>query len=129
MFIPLFADITKPLNELLRKDTTFYWFTQCQSAFEYLKKPILQYSNTNKPYKLFTDASNYASSGVFTQAVDGPDHLRPIAYTSGSFCDIQQRWSATKKEAFTIVEVDFLWNRTVDSLKKAFIHYCGPHQV
>ena len=38
---------------------------------------------------MFTDASNYAYSGILTQAVDGPDDLRPISYTSGSFSDTQ----------------------------------------
>ena len=35
--------------------------------------------NTQKPYPLFTDTSYNASSVVLTQAVDGPDYLRPIA--------------------------------------------------
>ena len=43
-------------------------------SFEHLKKelckePILQYPNTEKPYTLFTDASDYAYSRVLTQAV------------------------------------------------------------
>ena len=58
-------------------------------------KPILKYPNTQKLHNLFIDTSNYAYYGVFTQAVDGPDDLRPIAYTSDSFSDMQQRWSAT----------------------------------
>ena len=49
-------------------------------------------------------SSSYAYSVVLTQAVDGPDDLRPIPYTSGSFPDIQQRWCATEKEAFAIYQ-------------------------
>ena len=49
------------------------------------KNPILQYPSMNKPYTLFIDASNYAFSGILTQAVNFPDDLRSIAYTSGSF--------------------------------------------
>ena len=41
-------------------------------------------------------------SGILTQAVNGPDDLRPIADSSGSFSNTQQRWSATEKEALTI---------------------------
>ena len=55
-----------------------------------------------KPYTLFKDASHYAYSGILTQAVDGPNYLRPIAYISGSFYNMQQRWSATEKEAFAV---------------------------
>ena len=64
------------------------------------KKAILQHPNINKPYTVFTDTSNYAFSAVHTQAVDGPSDLRPIAYTSGSFSDMQQRWSLTQKGAY-----------------------------
>ena len=53
---------------------------------------------------MFTDASNYAYSVILTQAVDGPDDLRPIAYTSGSVSDMQQKWSATEREAFAVYQ-------------------------
>ena len=66
------------------------------------RKPILQYPRINMPYTLFTDAANYAFSDILTQADDGPDDERPIAYTSGSFSNIQQRWSAIEKEAFAV---------------------------
>ena len=68
------------------------------------KKSIIQYPNIHKPYTLFTDASNYSYSGILTQKVDGPDDLRPIAYTSGSFSDTQQRWSVTEKETFAVIQ-------------------------
>ena len=53
------------------------------------KIPIPQYSNINKPYTLFTNASNYAFSVILNQAVDGPDDLWLIVYISGSFSDMQ----------------------------------------
>ena len=47
--------------------------------------PSLQYPDPNKPFKLFTDASNYNYSGILHQAQDEePDQLIPIAYFSGS---------------------------------------------
>ena len=55
-----------------------------------------------KPCTLFAYASHYAYSGVLTHELEHPHDLRPRAYTSGSFSDIQQRWSATEKEAFTV---------------------------
>ena len=69
-FIPLFADILKSFNKLLKKDAKFQWATQCQSAFEHLKNafyktPIPQYPDIHKPYTLFTDASHYVLP-VFT---------------------------------------------------------------
>ena len=55
-----------------------------------------------KPYTLFTDASHYSYSGVFTQAVESTEDLRPKVYTSESFSNMQQRRSATEKEAFAV---------------------------
>ena len=97
----------KLLNKLAWKDTKFYCSMQCQAAFNHLKNalskiPILQYSNINKAYTLFIDASNYAFSIIITQAIDVPDDLRLIAYTSGSFLDVKQGCSSTEKVAFAV---------------------------
>ena len=39
-----------------------------------------------------------------SQVVDSLDDLRPIVYTSGSFSDMQQRRSATEKEAIAFYQ-------------------------
>ena len=57
-----------------------------------------------KPYTLFTDESHYVYSGILIQAVESPEDLWPIACTSGSFSDMQQRWFATEKEAFVVYQ-------------------------
>ena len=54
-----------------------------------------------KNHTPFTNGSHYVYSGVLTQAVKSPEDLRPISYTSDSFSDMQQRWSATR-EAFVV---------------------------
>ena len=84
-------------------------------SFEYLKnalckEPFPQYPNMDKPYTLLTDASHYAYSRVLTKAVESPDDLRPIAYTSGIFSNMQQRWSATEKIGFAFTSL--FWNLT-----------------
>ena len=68
-FIPAFADTTLPITSLLKKNTPFVWSDKCQLALEYLKeifcnKPLLQILDPNKPYVLYTDASNNAYSGI-----------------------------------------------------------------
>ena len=67
-------------------------------------KSILRYPNTQKLYTLFTNASHYAYSRVLTKRVDGPDDLRAVAYTSGSYSDAQKRWLATEKEPFAVFQ-------------------------
>ena len=95
-FVPRFADISRPLTQLTRKETPFNWTPKCQKSFELLKsylcgEPILKYADTSKPYTLYTDASKYGWAGVLTQShttdIDGKsvttDHL--VAFVSGLF--------------------------------------------
>ena len=68
-FVPRFADISRPLTTLMKKDTKFKWTPACQRSFNLLKEtlccePILKYADTSKPYTLYTDASKYGWVGV-----------------------------------------------------------------
>ena len=112
-FVPRFADISRPLTRLTRKETTFNWTPECQKTFELLKsylcgEPILKYADTSKPYTLYTDASKHSRAVVLTPShtmdVDGKsvttDH--PVAFVSGLFRGIQLDWAALMKEAFAI---------------------------
>ena len=54
-FIPRFADISRPLTQLTKKEMKFMWTMECQKSFELLKsflcgEPILKYADTSKPY-------------------------------------------------------------------------------
>ena len=112
-FVPRFADISRPLTTLMKKDTKFKWTPACQKSFELLKetlcgKPVLKYADTSKPYTLYTDASKFGWAGVLTQphttVIDGKsttsDH--PVAFVSGLFRGSQLNWAALTKEAFAI---------------------------
>ena len=61
-FVPRFADISRPLTTLTKKDAKFEWTSACQKSFELLKEalcgePVLKYADTSKPYTLYTDAN------------------------------------------------------------------------
>ena len=112
-FVPRFADISRPLTTLTKKDAKFEWTSACQKSFELLKEtlcgePVLKYADTSKPYTLYTDASKYGWAGVLTQPheeiIDGKstttDH--PVAFVSGLFRGSQLNWAALTKEAFAI---------------------------
>ena len=112
-FVPRFADISRPLTTLTKKDVKFKWTSACQKSFELLKEalcgePVLKYADTSKPYTLYTDASKYGWAGVLTQphvmTVNGKstttDH--PVAFVSGLFRGSQLNWAALTKEAFAI---------------------------
>ena len=112
-FVPRFADISRPLTQLTKKETKFVWTPECQKSFKLLKsflcgEPILKYADTSKPYTLYTNASKYGWAGVLTQShttvIDGKsvttDH--PVVFVSGLFRGSQLNWAALTKEAYTI---------------------------
>ena len=112
-FVPRFADISRPLTTLMKKDAKFEWTSACQKSFELLKEalcgePVLKYADTSKLYTLYTNASKYGWAGVLTQphimTIDGKstttDH--PVAFVSGLFRGSQLNWAALTKEAFAI---------------------------
>jgi hypothetical protein len=80
-FIPNFSKITKPMTQLLEKETKFKWSPQCEEAFLTLKKlltttPVLAQPNIEKPFDVYCDAPGMGIGGVLMQ--DG----RAIAYAS-----------------------------------------------
>ena len=112
-FVPRFADISRPLTTLMKKDAKFEWTSACQKSFELLKdalcgEPVLKYADTSKLYTLYTDASKFGWAGVLTQphmtTIDGKstttDH--PVVFVSGLFRGSQLNWAALMKEAFAI---------------------------
>ena len=112
-FVPRFADISRPLTQLMKKETKFMWTPECQKSFELLQpfmcgEPILKHADTSKSYILYTDASKYGWAGVLTQShttvIDGKsvttDH--PVAFVSGLFRGSQLDWAALTKEAYAI---------------------------
>ena len=112
-FVPRFADISRPLTQLMEKETKFVWTPECQKSFQLLKlflcgEPILKYADTSKPYTLYTDARKSRRAGVLTQShttvIDGKsvttDH--PLAFVSGLFRGSQLNWAALIKEAYAI---------------------------
>ena len=104
-FVPRFADISRVLTHLTKKDVEFKWTPECENCFQILKEflqqaPILRYPDPQASYTLYTDASKYAYAGILTQHNNGTDH--PITYVSGLFRGSQLNWATLTKEAYAI---------------------------
>uniref|UniRef100_A0A2N9GXZ8 Reverse transcriptase domain-containing protein n=1 Tax=Fagus sylvatica TaxID=28930 RepID=A0A2N9GXZ8_FAGSY len=74
-FIKDFSVISRPLCNLLSKDTPFEWTEACQEAFEKLKgtltsAPIMQPPDWSLPFEIMCDASDYAIGAVLGQRKD-----------------------------------------------------------
>lgn len=105
-FIAKFSYITKPLTNLLKKDTEFVWTDKHENAFNKIKdvlctEPLLQFPDFSKPFVLTTDASGYAIGGILSQGPIGED--LPIAYTSRVLNKAECNYSTIEKECLALV--------------------------
>jgi hypothetical protein len=71
-FISHYSELARPLNDLMKKDKKFEWTTECQEAFDTMKKqfteePVLLMPDQSKPFQIESDASKVATGAVLTQ--------------------------------------------------------------
>lgn len=68
-FIPNYSKLASPLSSLLKKDAKFEWSELCQSSIKQAltSTPALAYPNTEKPFILTCDASDYAIGYTLSQ--------------------------------------------------------------
>ena len=60
-----YAEQTKPLSDLLKKDTEWFWLKEQEDAFTSVKQslaeaPVLALPDADKPFSVVCDASNFA---------------------------------------------------------------------
>ena len=106
-FIRHFSEITKPLNELLKKDRTFEWTQECQRSFDELKKrfteePVLAMPDHTKPFQIECDASKYATGVVLTQ-LDSNGDRHPCAFISKTFSLTERNYEIYDRELMAII--------------------------
>ena len=105
-FVQNFGTIARPLHRLTEKNRPFLWTTECQVAFETLRKklveaPILAYPSSEEDFILDTDASATGIGAVLSQVQDGVE--RPIAYASRGLSKSERNYSVTKRELLAVV--------------------------
>ncbi|KAG5870689.1 hypothetical protein JTB14_003887 [Gonioctena quinquepunctata] len=93
-FVPNFAEVSKPLSDLTKKNTKFAWDTAQQQAFLKLKElltssPILRQVDFTKPFTLKMDASSYALGACLLQG-EGTDE-RPVEYASRLITPVERK--------------------------------------
>ncbi|XP_073017775.1 uncharacterized protein [Primulina eburnea] len=105
-FIKDFSKISKPLCNLLEKESTFIFDDDCLQAFEKIKKalvtaPIMIVPDWKEPFELMCDASGYAVGVVLGQRRD--KFFRSIYYASRTMDAAQQNYTTTEKEMLAVV--------------------------
>lgn len=116
-FIYHYSQITRPLNNLLRKAANFEWNILCDKAFEELKakftkEPVLLMPDMTRPFRIEADASKYASGAVLTQ--EDPNGKRhPCAFISKTFSPTEQNYPIYDRELLAVLRALREWRHYV----------------
>jgi hypothetical protein len=95
-FIPGFANVARPLTNLLKKIMKFEWTEECTKAVDQLinavtNNPVLQRPNLTKLFVLEVDASQYTSGTILHQPDDN-QKLCPMGYYLQTFNQAEQNY-------------------------------------
>ena len=106
-FLPNFSHEAEALLKLTRKHVKFVWGPAQQKAFMTLKallisSKVMMIPRPDRPYILYTDASDYAVGAILVQK-DDSGMERVIQYVSQALSTSQRKWSVTEKECWAIV--------------------------
>ncbi len=106
-FIKGYAQITAPMEKLLKKDVTFCWNEDCKKILDVLKEkmvtaPILVFPNWKKEFHIHVNASCITLGVVLTQA-GGGDLDHPIAFASRRLFKVEKNYSTIEREGLAIV--------------------------
>ncbi|XP_012842286.1 PREDICTED: uncharacterized protein LOC105962516 [Erythranthe guttata] len=105
-FISRMADKSLPFFKLLRKTAQFEWTTECQLAFEALKRsltclPILSTPEKGETLFVYLSVGDESISSVLFKEVN--NQQRPIYYTSKILTTSESRYSEVEKIPYALV--------------------------
>ena len=107
-FIKNFSIMARPLHDLDKKGVPWVWEGRQQEAFDKIKdailaEPCLAHVDPQKPFRLETDASDYAYGAALLQKQeDGKYH--PVSFMSKSMLPAESNYDAYDREVIGIVK-------------------------
>jgi hypothetical protein len=127
-FCANYAEISAPLFNLVKsKEKVIMWTPSAQTAFENLKEalsntPVLAFPNFARPFRIRTDASQFAIGGVLYQDESSPGEVegeamspksqsveRPIAFTGRKLTSAELNYPTQEQEMLAIIHCLNIW--------------------
>jgi len=106
--IPGFAELSHELYKMTRTEITFQWTEEMEAIFQKLKQaiseavPLAFYSTDMKTETILTtDASDNGFGAVLSQIQEGIE--KPIYFISRTIHDSERKYSASEKEALSVI--------------------------
>ena len=102
-----FAELTVPINNLLKKNASFNWTEECQQCFDKIKERAAQnvklyWLDYGKKIYIRCDASKLGCGAqLFQIGEDGFE--RTVSFISKTFTKTEQNWSTLEQELFAAV--------------------------
>lgn len=106
-FLSNLSTVLYPVNQLLKDNVKFHWSSDCDKAYDTIKRMIasdlvLAHYNPKETLVLATDASPVGVGAVLSHIYkDGSE--RPIHFASQTLSPTQQRYSQIDREAYAII--------------------------
>lgn len=115
-FIHAYASIARPMQKLVRKETKWNkttWTTECQTAFELLKKklteaPVLAMPDFTQPFKVIADASKEATGAILMQ------NGKPLAFESKRLTPAELNYGVGDQELVAVIHALLIWRCYLD---------------
>ena len=102
-----FAEITVPINNLLKKNVNFEWTDECQRSFEKIKERAAQnvklhWLDYENEIYIRCDASKLGCGAQLFQIGDN-SFEKTVSFISKTFIKAEQNWSTLEQELFAVV--------------------------
>ena len=105
-FISYFAEILKPLQEMINKDTNFKWTNERKEAFDKIKEsiaedPTLRSPNFDKEFILYTFAFDHSIVTMVTQNNEVGEEF-PVSFMSTRLQGVELKYPTIDKQYFLV---------------------------
>ncbi len=122
-FIKDFFKIAKSLIQLIKKDHLFNWFEKCDTAFNELKKRVIEvlvlsYFSSKLNTFLETNSSDYVSVKVLSQK-EQDDIIKSVTFFFKTLFSIECNYEIYDKEMLIIIKCFEQWRAKLQSVKNS----------